>query len=168
MSEICILYCLHKREMTIYSVKKFIAEWFGTYTRPSHGTIHPSLKKLLAENFVSVREILSDGGRKSSFYSITEKGKRYFAELMLENFSDNPTVFMNEIALRISALGALSKDNRKILTEKGLKTADLSVIMIDRKLNDEYSGLDDFQKSMMNQTKKQILSLTEFLKSLEV
>ena len=168
MSEICILYCLHKREMTIYSVKKLIAEWFGTYTRPSHGTIHPSLKKLFAENFVSVREVLSEGGRKSSFYSITEKGKKYFAELMLANFSDNPSVFLNELSLRIAAITPLSKDNRKMLIEKGMKSAELSAIMIDRQLNNEYSGLDAFQKAIMLHTKKEILSLAEFLKNLEV
>lgn len=167
MSEICILYCLAKREMTIYSVKKFISKYFGAYTKPSHGTIYPALKKLLSENYVSVQITLSDGGKKSSYYSITEKGKKYFNEIMLNDFSDNPSVFLNEINLRISAIGILNKENKIELIDKCIKMAELHTIQIQNCIENEYNNYDNYQKAIMKESKRQALSLIEFLKNLK-
>lgn len=168
MSEICILYCLTKREMTIYSVRKFISKFFGAYTRPSHGTIYPSLKKLLSENYVSVQEMLSEGGKKSSYYAITEKGRKYLTEIMLSDLSDNPSVLLNEINIRISASGVLNNDNKQYLYSQCIKSLELYSVEIQRFLDDKYSNFDESQKAIMSQTKKQAHSLSEFLKNLQV
>lgn len=163
MLEICILYCLIKREMTIYSVRKFITELFGAYTKPSHGAIHPALKKLETLGCVSVQESLSEGGKKSSYYSITEKGRMHFVEIMLSDFSENPAVSLNEINIRIAAMGALSSDNRILLKDKCIKFTELYTVQNERILKDEYSGLDKFQKAIIEETIKNIKSLINFL-----
>lgn len=168
MIEICILYCLIKREMTIYSVRKFISELFGAYTKPSHGAIHPALKKFADTGFVTVRESLSEGGKKSSYYSITEKGKKHFIEIMLDDFSENPAVSLNEINIRIAAMGALSSENRILLKDKCIKYAELYMIQNERILKDEYSGLDKFQKSIVTETIRSVKSLINFLEKNEV
>lgn len=168
MSEICILYCLTKREMTIYSVRKHIAELFGAYTKPSHGTIHPALKKLLAENHVSVSVILSDGGKKSSFYSITEKGKKYFAELMLREFSDNPSVSLNEINIRLAAMGALKDNDKSSLIELCSKYLDLYITQAQHAISNQYSRLDDYQKNIMNVSITNIKNLIHFIENIKV
>ena len=78
MIEILILYIIHKREKTIYSIRKDIIETFGTFTKPSIGTIHPALQRLLKDGSVSLNERMSEGGKKSSYYSITKKGFESF------------------------------------------------------------------------------------------
>lgn len=159
MSEICILYCLTKRKMTIYSVRKNISEYFGAFTKPSHGTIHPALKKLAEAGYVTAEDILSEGGKKSCYYSITEKGKKYFTELMLGDFSDNPSVFMNEIHTRLAAMGALSNEAKEELKHNSIQLLDLYVTETKRATENEYLGLDEYQKAIM----KQNISSTELL-----
>lgn len=168
MSEICILYCLIKREMTIYSIRKHITELFGAYTKPSHGTIHPALKKLAAENYVTVKTILSEGGKKSSLFSIAEKGKKLFAKLMLSDFSDNPSVSLNEINIRLAAMGALNSADKKTLTEICKKYLELYIARNEYVINDTYSGLDDYQKKIMLQTISYAKSLIKFTENLGV
>ena len=65
MIEILILYVIHKRERTLYAIRKDIIDIFGTYTKPSIGTIYPALKRLGKEGAVSVYEKISEGGRCS-------------------------------------------------------------------------------------------------------
>ena len=168
MSEICILYCLTKREMTIYSVKKFITNLFGAFTRPSHGTIHPSLKKLLAENCVTVRDMLSEGGKKSSYYSITEKGKKHLTELLLSDLSDNPSVIMNEINIRLSAISHLNSEGKGILIQNAIRALDLQAANIEKMLNDKYINYDENQTAAMKQSQKQIADYMAFLKAFKV
>ena len=163
MIEICILYCLMKREMTIYSVRKHITEIFGAYTKPSHGTIHPALKKFSEKGFVQVSNILSEGGKKSCYYSVTEKGKKYFQDLMLSDFSENPSVFFNEMNIKIASMGRLNKENQIILKQKCIRYADLYVAQMQRTINNEYNELDIFQKAVMSLTIKNTKSLIKFL-----
>ena len=152
--------------MTIYSVKKSILELFGTYTKPSHGTIHPALKKFAQKGLVNVHYTLSDGGKKSSYYSITDMGKKYFQDIMLSDFSENPSLFLNEINIKIAAMGALNNDCRIILKDKCIKCADLYLVQIQRSLNNEYNGFDDFQKKIISLTIKNTKSLINFLSQL--
>lgn len=167
MSEICILYCLTKRKMTIYSVRKNISEYFGAFTKPSHGTIHPALKKMAEYGYVTAEDILSDGGKKSCYYSITEKGKRYFSELMLSDFSDNPSVFMNEIYTRLAAIGALSNDSKNELKAAILQTLGLYITETKRAIANEYLGLDKYQKSVMAQSVSNAENLVKYVSEIE-
>ena len=64
MIEILILYTINKRENTIYGIRKNIIDIFGAFTKPSIGTIHPALKRLMQANAVTLTERYSEGGRK--------------------------------------------------------------------------------------------------------
>ncbi|MGN0005402.1 MAG: PadR family transcriptional regulator [Candidatus Gastranaerophilaceae bacterium] len=166
MIEICILYCLTKREMTIYSVRKRIEEYFGAFTMPSHGTIHPALKRFEEEKFVTVRETISDGGKKSSYYGITEKGKKHLCKLLLSELSENPSVSINEIYIRLSASGILSEEQKKELKQLCERYLDLYITAIERKINDQYSGLDNFQKQVMAKISSNQKEFISFIKTL--
>jgi len=168
MIEICILHSIYKRDLTIYSIRKSISEHFGIYTKPSHGTIHPALKKLTLGNFVNVRNIISEGGRKSCYYSITEKGKNYLSKLVLSDLSENPSVFINDIGIRTAALGMLSKNERVQFIEQTVKFLEIFEIKTKNSIENEFLGLDYYQVEAFNQCLKNITNMKIFLKSLEV
>lgn len=168
MSEICILYCLTKREMTIYAVRKHISEYFGAFTNPSHGTIHPCMKKLSSYGFLEVHDILSDGGKKSSYYSITERGKKHFTTLMMSDFSENPSVFLGEINIRIAAMNALPSKEKENFKQHCLQALELYSVSTTNLINNEYSGMDEFQKETAKLSIKNTKAIAEFLSDLKV
>ena len=168
MSEICILYCLTKREMTIYSVKKHISEYFGAFTNPSHGTIHPCMKKLLGYGFLNVNDILSEGGKKFSYYSITDKGRKYLCTLMLSDFSENPSVFLNEINIRIASMDALPQKEKENFIRHCLQALELYEVSTNNSINDEFSGMNDLQKEIARLSVKNTKMITEFLSGVKV
>ena len=133
---------------------------------PSHGTIHPALKRFEEEKFVTVRETLSDGGKKSSYYGITEKGKKHLCKLLLSELSENPSVSINEIYIRLSASGILSEEQKKELKQLCERYLDLYITAIERKINDQYSGIDNFQKQVMAKISSNQKEFISFIKTL--
>lgn len=168
MIEILILYTIRKREKTIYSIRKEIFEVFGAYTKPSIGTIHPALKRLLKMGAVSLNERMSDGGKKSSYYSITKKGVECFRELFFETTSDNPSLLYPQLLVRLGIIDFLSIDDRKLFIEETQKKLKLIQIEIEEKLKDEFLELTYFQKQILEKTMISMDSLIEFLKTIKV
>ena len=74
MLEQLILFLLIKRELTMYGIQKAILDSFSAYTKPSFGAIKPALKRLEADGFIRSRRAMSEGGKQSGFYSITNDG----------------------------------------------------------------------------------------------
>ncbi len=167
MIEILILYIIHKREKTIYSIRKDIIEIFGTFTKPSIGTIYPALKRLLKEKAVELNEITSSGGKKSSYYSITKHGYDYFKELFFESGSDNPSLFYTQLQARFGTMGLLKPEDRKNFITDFTKKMDIYQFEIENKLNDEFIELDYYQSQLLNRTLKEIKNLKEYLKGLK-
>lgn len=168
MIEILILYTIHKREKTIYSIRKDIMEIFGAYTKPSIGTIHPALQRLLKANAVELKENYSEGGKKSSYYSITNKGLQYFKEAFFNTSSDNPSIFYTELQVKLGTMGLLSVEDRKKFITYFSKKIDIFQFELENKLNDEFLELDYFQRNILNRTMKEISDLKTYLKNLKV
>ena len=168
MIEILILYSIHKRENTIYGIRKNIIDIFGAFTKPSIGTIHPALKRLMKANAVTLTERFSDGGKKSSYFSITEKGKEYFKEKFFNTTSDNPSVFYTELQIKLGTMGLLSVQDRKKFIAYFTRKIDIFEFEIENTVNDEYLELDYFQKELLKKTLKEISELKNYLKNLKV
>lgn len=168
MIEILILYVIHKREKTLYSIRKNIIDIFGIFTKPSIGTIYPALKRLLDAGAISVYDKMSDGGKKSCYYSITTKGIDYFKELFFSTISDNPSLFYTQIQARFGTMGLLKEDDRKLFITEFSKKIDIYEVELNQKLNDEFLGLDYYQKQLLNRNLKEIKSLREYLQNLKV
>ena len=168
MIEILILYIIHKREKTIYSIRKDIIETFGTFTKPSIGTIHPALQRLLKDGSVSLNERMSEGGKKSSYYSITKEGVKAFRDLFFDTTSDNPSLFYPQLLTRICIMDYLSVEDRKLFVEDTVKKIELLQIDIDNKLNDEFLKLSYFHREALKTTKTSLLSLSSFVKQIKV
>lgn len=163
MIEILILYIINNREKTIYSIRKCIIELFGTFTKPSLGTIHPALKRLLDKKCVQLSVRMSDGGKKSSYYSITESGKKYFKELFFSDFSENPSLFYNQLQSRFATLGMLTEDEKNEFLDETAKKIELFKFEIDNKLKDEFISLDFYQRELLKKMLVEIGSLKEFV-----
>ncbi|MGN0192605.1 MAG: PadR family transcriptional regulator [Candidatus Gastranaerophilaceae bacterium] len=166
MSEICILYTLFDGEKTVYSVRKDIARVFGAYSVPSHGTIYPSLKKAAEGGYVKMREFLSDGGRKSCCFSLTDKGKKRFHKLAVSEFSENPAVFLTDLKIRICAYEKFSEAGKKEFVKSATRKLELYTKDVEKRLNDTIYEPDKTQKAAYMFTKDEIAKLTELLRKL--
>lgn len=168
MIEILILYIIHKREKTLYSIRKEIIEIFGTFTKPSIGTIYPALKRLLKEGAVSVYDKMSDGGKKSSYFSITSKGYTVFKKLFFDDASENPSLFYTHLQARLGTMGLLNKEERIEFINEFLKKIDIYEFELQNKLKDEFLDLDYFQRQLLNKNLVELTSLKEYIKNLKV
>ena len=168
MIEILILYIIHKREKTLYAIRKDIIELFGTFTKPSIGTIFPALKRLLKEEAVNVYDKMSDGGKKSSYYSITKKGLDIFKKYFFEDASDNPSLFYTQLQARIGTMGLLKTEDKKEFINEALRKIEIYKLELERKINDEFLSADYYQKCLFDKTLKDLQELEKFMKSITV
>lgn len=168
MIEILILYVIHKREKTIYSIRKDIIELFGTFTVPSIGTIYPALQRLLKVNAVDLNERITEGGRKSSYFSITNKGLAYFKELFFDYSNINPSLFYTRLQTGLGTMGLLNTEEKKRFIDEFSKKIEISQFDIENKLKDEFIELDYYQTQLLKRTLKELKDLRDYLKSLKV
>ena len=83
MIELLILYKLSKKVLTMYGLSKDILDDFSVLTTPSYGTIKPALTRLEKSEFIKSQKTMSEGGRPSVYYSITQTGIKELKNLML-------------------------------------------------------------------------------------
>lgn len=168
MIELLILYTLRKHEKTIYAVRRDIIEVFGTFTVPSIGTIHPAIKRLEQKGCLTCTERMSEGGKKSSYFKLTEKGREFFKELFFSDLSENPSLFYGHIQARFATLSMLTIEDRKKFISDVSKKLEIFSIEVEDKLNDELTTLDYFQKALLKRTLNEINSFQTFIKNLKV
>lgn len=164
MIELLILYVLEKRDRTMYSVRKEIADLFGVFTKPSDGTVHPALERLLKKGCVAVSERMSEGGKKSTFYSLTKEAKNYAKELLLTKNADNPSVLYVQLQSKLSVLSFFDEETKKIFFDEELKHLELMQIEIKNAINNKYKGLDIYQKNMHNEILEQLKRLENIIR----
>ena len=168
MIEILILYTIHRRERTLYAIRKDIIDLFGTFTKPSIGTIYPALKRLMKEDAVSVYEKISEGGKKFCYFSITPKGFDVFRKYFFDSQSDNPSLFYTQIQARFGTMGLLETKDKKEFIQESIKKIDIYQSELDKKLKDEYLELDYYQRQLLSRTMTELKSLKDYIKNLKV
>lgn len=168
MIEILILYIVSKHEKTMYAIRKEIIELFGTFTKPSIGTIHPALKRLQANGSLNCLERMSDGGKKSSYYSITPKGREFFKEIFFEERCDNPNLLHGYLQARFATLSMLDIEDRKKFCTEISKSLELYRFEIENKLNDRLLSLDYFQTSLLKRSLSEVKNLQEYVNNIQV
>ncbi len=119
--ELLVLSVLLNQECTIYKIRKNINKYFSLFCSASMGSIHPALQKLSENDYVSVKKSMSKGGQKSSVYSITAKGRKYFSSLMQEDLPQNPSAALQLADIKIMLLSRLKKAEKDAVIEE-LKT----------------------------------------------
>ena len=118
MIDLMILFVLLKRDLTMYSVQKRILDIFGSFAYPSFGAIKPALVRLEKKECISSSKIMSEGGKLSVFYSITNNGFRELRELMLKPFSPNPQQFISDAKIKLCCASYLKGEDLKAMKEE--------------------------------------------------
>ena len=164
MIELMILFVLLKRDYTMYGIQKRILELFSTYTNPSFGAIKPALVRLEKKNCLKTSKIMSDGGKLSIFYSITNEGITLLKELLLQPFSQNPLQFISDAKIKLCCSSFLKQDECKVLFEEIKTNAYINKSKAESTINDEYITLDYIQKMVLDNT---ICEYNNFISMLE-
>ena len=164
MIELMILYVLTKRELTMYSVQKFIGDNFGAYSLPSFGAIKPALVRLEKNGCLTSRKMMSEGGKLSVFYSITREGLDELKRLILEPLSANPLQFLSNARIKISCASFLSKEECDKLFFDIKSLAVKHKFNAENIINDEYNQLSFYQRIILDNS---ICEMSNFITILE-
>lgn len=168
MIELLILYSLKKRERTLYSLRSDIIEKFGYFTKPSIGTLHPALKRLLKANVVEIRNNFSQGGKKSTFYSLSLHWQKKFNDLFFTPLSDNPTLFFTELQSRISVMSILDNELKETFIQDALIKLESFNLDLQNALDDEYISYDKYQLSLLKKNIDDIKNYKTLLEGLRL
>lgn len=112
MIELLILFELSRKVLTMYGVSKEIRSDFSVLTTPSYGTIKPALNRLESNGYLKTQKNLSQGGRPSTYYSITKDGLEELKRLILEQPLENPIQFLPMARVKLACADILSKEER--------------------------------------------------------
>lgn len=167
MIELLILYSLNKRERTLYALRADIIEKFGYFTKPSVGTIHPALKRLLSSNVITIRNDYSQGGKKSTYYGLAMHWQKKFNDLFFTPLSENPTQFFTEIQSRIAVMSLLDNDLKKTFIDDILIKLESFLLDLQNALEDEYVSYDPYQLALLKKNIQDIDNFKSFVESLE-
>ncbi len=137
MIELLILFELGQKVLTMYGISKQIHEDFSVLTTPSYGTIKPALKRLEKGGFVRTQKSISEGGRPSTYYSITNDGKNELKKLIMEQPLENPIQFLPMARVKLACADVLDTDEQKFLL-KQLKQKAESIMIDTTNLMEKY------------------------------
>lgn len=166
MIELLILYVLSERELTMYAVLKTIVDVFGAYTQPSFGAIKPGLTRLEKDGFLRSRKAMSDGGKLSGFYSITQTGREQLKKLILEKISNNPLQFQSVSGIKIACASYLAQDERANLFFHLKTRAQEHKFTAESTLSNEKS-LTFYQRIILDNTIVEYKNLITLIENLE-
>lgn len=123
MIELLILFELSKKVLTMYGVLKEILGDFSMLTTPSFGTIKPALIRLEKKGFLKTQKTISEGGRPSTFYSISNEGKEELVRLIMEPPLENPIHFLPMARIKVVCANVLEQSEReKMFSDLKLKS----------------------------------------------
>ena len=165
MIELLILYELSQKVFTMYGIFHEIRTKLKVLTTPSLGTIKPALTRMEAKGLIKSQKSISSGGRRSTFYSITQEGKEELKNLVLSSISENPIQFLTTARVRIICSSVLNTEAKKELF-KLLKTKSEN-IMLDTKNLMKDSGLDFYTKMVFDNLLCECNNLVSLLEGLE-
>ncbi len=152
MIDLMILFVLLKRDLTMYSIQKRILDFFSSFANPSFGAIKPALVRLEKKGCISSSKIMSDGGKLSVFYSITNNGFKELRELMLKPFSPNPQQFISDAKIKLCCASYLKGEDLKAMLEEIKSNAYLHKIKTEKIMADEYTPVDFYQRIVLDNT----------------
>ena len=166
MIELVILYVLSEKELTMYAVLKHIMDNFASFTQPSFGAIKPALTRLEKAGLIRSRKAMSDGGKLSGFYSITQEGREELKKLILDKVSNNPLQFQSTCGIKLSCASYLALDERKELFFQLKTKAQEHKFTAENTLNNQKS-LTFYQRIILDNTIVEYKNLITLIENLD-
>lgn len=160
------MYVLSERETTMYAIQKYIIDNFGAFTQPSFGAVKPALTRLEKSEFIRSRKAMSDGGKLSGFYSITQAGREELKNLILEKVSNNPLQFQSTASIKIACASYLANDERKELFFHLKSKAQEHKFTAENTLNNQKS-LTFYQRIILDNAVVEYKNLVNLIENLE-
>ena len=151
----------------MYGIQKSIADIFNAYTKPSFGALKPALTKLEKRGFLVSRRTISEGGKQSGYYLITNDGQKELKRLLLEDLTENPVNFFSSARIKISCASFLSKEEAIILFENIKRKTLEHKFEAENILNDEYTSLSFYQRVMLDNTVSEYQNFVSLIEQLE-
>lgn len=167
MIELLILYVILKRDYTMYSIQKRIEDFFAPYTKPSFGALKPALRRLEEKDCLKSRKIMSDGGKLSVFYEITNAGINELKRLLLEDLSENPLQFLSNGRIKLALADCLDFEERKRLFFMIKTKAMQFKNSAENILNNEYNKVSFYQKIILDNTVCEYANFITVIEGLE-
>jgi len=90
--ELIILFTLKDSCLNIYEIRKSLENNFSLFYKTNIGTLHPALKRLSSKGYLDVVNSISTGGQRKSLYKLTDKGIRFFHDLLTSDIPENPAM----------------------------------------------------------------------------
>ncbi len=109
---------------------------------------------------------MSDGGKLSGFYLITQEGREELKKLILEKISSNPLQFQSTAGIKISCASYLAKDERNELFFQLKSKAQEHKFTAENTLNNEKS-LSFYQRIILDNTIVEYKNLITMIENLE-
>lgn len=163
MIDLIILYILNKYDSTIYRISKIADEFFFALIKTSIGTISPAMKRLEKNACVNYVEKMTDGGLLSKNFSITQIGRKYLVDLLLNFDSKNPYHIVNEAKIAIYCSDILDKEDYLKFKENIKNCLELHKIKLEHGLNNSYIELNQVQKAVVKNILAEIDELIKIL-----
>lgn len=162
-----ILFVLLKRDLTMYAIRKHIQDKFSPYTNPSFGALKPALTKLEKHGYLTTSKMMSNGGKLSVFYSITNSGQKELKELLVAPMSVNPLQFLSDAKVKLCCASFLGSEDKKRMYEEIKSKAYLFLAKAKKISDDEYVKNDFYQKIVFDNTICEYKNFISMIEGLE-
>lgn len=162
-----ILFVLLKRDLTMYAIRKHIQDKFSPYTNPSFGALKPALTKLEKQGYLTTSKMMSNGGKLSVFYSITNSGQKELKELLVAPMSVNPLQFLSDAKVKLCCASFLGSEDKKRMYEEIKSKAYLFLAKAKKISDDEYVKNDFYQKIVFDNTICEYKNFISMIEGLE-
>lgn len=140
MTQLMLLGLIKNKAMSGYEIKQYLnlshaEKWAGIQT----GSIYYALKKLEEEELIEIKSVEHTGNRASTIYGITDKGKQFFKQLLIESFNQTEVNYPNSLYTSLTFLGELSTIEAKEVINNQIKNLKKELVEWedDRKLKEE-------------------------------
>lgn len=167
MINLMILYVLLKRDLTMYAIRKHIQDKFSPFTNPSFGALKPALIKLEKQGYLTTSKMMSDGGKLSVFYSVTNSGQKELKDLLIAPMSINPLQFLSDAKVKLCCASFLGSEDKKFMYEEIKSKSYLFLSKAKNIADDEYSQNDFYQKIILDNTICEYKNFISMIEGLE-
>ena len=154
-----ILGFLMYASMTGYELKNMFAISFSFFSGLSFGSIYPALKKMEQQGLISMRMEIQEGAPNKKIYTITEKGRQAFEELLKEPLQLQKT--KSAFLSRLFFFSHIEKQDRLKLVTGYLASIEEERQRLEQARPEIEAVADPFQKECFNFGVRLFASLSE-------